>query len=438
MALTPVIDYRFPAGNPLVASRGPNIDTATRSGTRKNIGSTGLIETLADGVLGVDHDPTTLANLGLGVWGAHENLFLWSEDFSQSEWGKSNVTIGQNDTTSPDGEVTADAFIENTSNGTHRVSQSASFVSGSLYTLSVFAKKATRDFLHVTFGSATFDSNVSAVFNLATGTVVSTGVSAIASSIIPMIDDWYWCTVTGLATGTGSNNQFLAPSSSDSAQNYQGINGQRSAYLWGADVGLGDINNGPYVPTGAAAVTRNAEVATLTDMSLYNEAEGGIYAEVTVGSAGRAAQAGIVEIHDDATADNRHLIFDDAGAIDVTMFVDSGNVNVVDATLGKQLAAGVTSRIAYGYKLNDFAGVIDTETLVADTTAIVPVSIAEMVIGGPLASNMNIKRLILYNTRPTDAELVLLAANGPGGQHASLDFGNRSGVNVTRGLIVFS
>jgi len=52
-----------------------------------------------------------------------QNLFTYSEDFTQSAWIKTNSAITANATIAPDGALTADKYTETAVNGQHALGQ---------------------------------------------------------------------------------------------------------------------------------------------------------------------------------------------------------------------------------------------------------------------------------------------------------------------------
>ena len=126
-------------------------------------------------------------------------LSTQSELFSDASWLKLGASVS-NGFTSPDGTDNAYKIIENTSNGTHRISNSGSFVSGVTYTFSCFAKKGERDFIHIAASSST-TFGINSYFDLANG-VVGTNSSGTAS-IENYGNGWYRCSIVGISSNTG-------------------------------------------------------------------------------------------------------------------------------------------------------------------------------------------------------------------------------------------
>jgi hypothetical protein len=135
--------------------------------------------------------------------GTRRNQLNRSEEFANAYWTKNNSTIGQNFARDPWFGIQADALIETISTGIHNIqADTYSFVSGTSYTLSIYAKRlgsSTRN-LRLFFPSAQFAS-AAGVFDIVNGTVVS-GASPI--SIEDVGEGWYRCSITRTASSSGS------------------------------------------------------------------------------------------------------------------------------------------------------------------------------------------------------------------------------------------
>jgi hypothetical protein len=76
---------------------------------------------------------------GQTVAKAEENLMEYSQEFDRNAgWSKSRASIVADDTTAPDGTLTADKFIPNTESNRHHCREF--FTAGFLYAISIFAK----------------------------------------------------------------------------------------------------------------------------------------------------------------------------------------------------------------------------------------------------------------------------------------------------------
>jgi len=183
------------------------------------------------------------------------NLALRSEDVTNAAWTTSAVgTVAVADqTTAPDGLVTADLFREDTSTGNHYNSQSPS-VTNVAHTFSVFYKLAAGTRKIALYHAGTnvgrqFDAsgnNDAGAFNVPAG---GYGVETYGNG-------WFraWITTTP-AAGTASWRMWLVTSAN--VLNYTG-DGTSGFYVWGAQVEAGAVPSS-YIKTEGTTVTRNAD-----------------------------------------------------------------------------------------------------------------------------------------------------------------------------------
>jgi len=158
------------------------------------------------------------------------NLLTYSEIFSNVAWLKENSSITANTTTAPNGTLTADKLVENTSNSNHRTFQSYAAPSLGSYTYTCYAKQAGRTMFRI----AIFDGGTTktAFFNIANGTIFST--INCTSSITNVGDGWYRCTITATITSTSLQLQSWL-SLPDATTVYTG-DGTSGVFIWGAQL----------------------------------------------------------------------------------------------------------------------------------------------------------------------------------------------------------
>jgi hypothetical protein len=183
---------------------------------------------------------------------------LQSSSFDSVSWEKINASALANTTISPSGVSDAETFLGNGILGTHEVRQTISFINGTTYTFSVYAKKNTNNFLQLIAGSAAFGLNVWANFDLNSGVVGTVG-SAATARIENVGNGWYRCVITGAAsvTSTAFAVAFLIPSATSLRGESNTLT--TSVFLWGAQLEAGAYATS-YIPTSSASVTRNADV----------------------------------------------------------------------------------------------------------------------------------------------------------------------------------
>jgi hypothetical protein len=249
--IRPTLDLNFAATKRL----DPRI-AFTRTSTGTFVGSNGLIQTAVSGAARFDHNPTTGESLGLLVEETRTNHNTYSEQFDNAAWVKTRSSITSNTIVAPDGTLTGDKLVEDTTaSNTHQISQSASLTAGT-HTYSIFVKAGERSVLQAFRSNLNIDL-FTHTFNLSTGTASGAG-----ASIVSVGNDWYLCisTVTVNTTGSTGINFSINNGSTNS---YTG-DGTSGLFLWGAQVEAGSFPTS-YIPTTTATVTRAADVATLAN-----------------------------------------------------------------------------------------------------------------------------------------------------------------------------
>ena len=211
---------------------------------------------------------TRVASNGL-IEKVRTNLVSYSEQFDNASWTPLNgSTVAANTTANPlDGLMNADTLTVATVN----YSSIFCLVTGGVanYTLSIYAKKGTKDFLYIVDSSG---SAARAWFNLSNGSLgtVHSGYMATMTSVG---NGWYRCSLRS-TTATASN--YLQFGLSD-------VNGSPTpasagtAYIYGAQVELSDFGPTPYIPTTSTAVSVGplANIARIDYPTLGQSGAGG-------------------------------------------------------------------------------------------------------------------------------------------------------------------
>jgi len=208
------------------------------------------------------YNPTTVKNL-LGFTEAFDNaawtksssfvqtnLLTYSQDFDNAAWGKTNTTVTTNNAVSPDGTLTSDLVIANSTSGSHLVSQNFTPVSGTAYTLSGYFKAAGYNFcaLQITFGGL----NAFCSYNLSTGALTGVSGGGGVGTITAVGNGWYRCTLTATTTNTTLNPYNIRVEDDGDLGNWSG-NGFSGIAVWGAQLVQGAVA-GDYRRTDAAAL----------------------------------------------------------------------------------------------------------------------------------------------------------------------------------------
>ncbi len=242
---------------PLAGDLSLRRGTGSATFTRSTIGTfvdriDGLVKTAAI-------DAARFEQNGILIEGASDNLLSRSEEFDNAAWGKTRSSISANAVTAPDGAITADKLVEDsTASSTHLITRFIGSLTASQdHTFSFFAQKAGRDKIRVQLasggngGQADFDltaGTTSGLANLGTGTAVRASIT--------VIGDFFRCQLTVNSTNTSYNNSVLLRDAAGNAT-YNG-DGTSGIFLWGAQLEQLPFASS-YIKTVASTVTRTAD-----------------------------------------------------------------------------------------------------------------------------------------------------------------------------------
>jgi hypothetical protein len=193
--------------------------TFTRASSANRTNSSGNIELMATGVPRLSYMYGSCPALLLEP--QRTNLALWSEDFTQTAWTKTNSgTITANTTISPDGTQTADTL--NAGANSAQAQQALTGTSGAVYTVSIWVKRIT-----------------------GTGNVLLRAVEN-ADTLIAVTSDWQRFSATVTSTSTTIRIGVKLATSGDAVA------------IWGGQLEQGAYAT-TYIPTTSAAATRVAD-----------------------------------------------------------------------------------------------------------------------------------------------------------------------------------
>jgi hypothetical protein len=344
------------------------------------------------------------------------NLLLRSEELDNVIWSKTNATVTANSTTSPSGILNADKLVENTVNAQHYINQSF-LNSNSLFTYSIYAKKGERDFLFIN-AFATIPNNFtylpSAYFNLNNGTVGT--VSNCNAFIQNVGNGWYRCIIqcTSVFPQTSLNVSFynyIANTISNTTYLGDGTSG---IFLWGAQVEVGSYSTS-YIPTVAAAVTRNAETISKTGISsLIGQAEGTLFFDGVVNniqntftnilSTNKSTSLSTIVLT--KRASNNTFFFQ--------QFLGNGTTAHIPMSSANSFANGVRTKIAIRYKSGDFAMYINGNLEITSTSGFTNNGVkSELFLNDSVTffsfqESVSFNQVALYTNTLTNAELASL------------------------------
>ena len=375
----------------------------TRATTATRFNSAGLIESVASGVPRLDYYTSggTAGCPALLVEPSAQNLALQSEAFNTT-WSPTNITVSTNvtGTLSPAGGTTADKIIPTSGNLQHRVDQSITLTASGTYTFSVFAKADGYGFASLRIGSN------GAAFNLSNGNTgaISAGITARADNYG---GGWYRLSITGTSASGSVTFRINVESALQVAIDFAG-DGTSGILLYGAQLETGSVATS-YIPTTAAAVTRNADVVSLSGAvsGCIGQTQGTIYAEVDFRS---PTNAGAIIQLDSGDSTNR--VFIGAGAT-INIGCISGGSSYTLPVTGSYLTG--VNKIAVVYGSSNFTAYLNGVQIgsATPTAGTFPTNLlTQFNVGSRISAgvrgaflNDRIRAAALYTTRLTNSEL---------------------------------
>jgi hypothetical protein len=182
-------------------------------------------------------------------------------------------------------------------------------------------------------------------------------------------------------------------------------------------IGLPQLELGAFatsvIPTTTIALTRNADVATMTGTnfsSWYNAVEGTLFANFVPSIATSCAVLGIDS--GVSTSQDSILVQVLSGSTLTGRVRYPGTTDAAALALGS-LTANSQTKITFSYKTNDFAGTLNAAAVVTDTSgSVVPSPIRLFVGSNSFANTVNgtISRIAYYPTRLPNTTLQALTA----------------------------
>jgi len=319
-----------------------------------------------------DHDPTTGESLGLLVEESRTNYITNSTNFAASVLP---VTATLNFAVSPDNTVSATRH-QSASSDTGTIILSKSATPGEIYTLSVYAKRNS--------GSG----------NLKLLIYELPSVAATVQTFT-LTNEWQRFSITRTV---GANQTSIQCRIVGTPANYDNL-------YWGAQVEEGSFPTS-YIPTTGTALTRSADVASITGSnfsSWYNQGEGTVFVKgATNDIDGNTGWASFYQ----ASSPNNNRISVRQGP---TLITSAGT------TIGLSASSSPTpkeiQKISTAYKNDDFALYSTYSTPVLLSAGSLPVSVDTALFGGVEgtggAFNLNgtIARLTYFPDRLEDSVL---------------------------------
>lgn len=354
--------------------------TFTRSGTTATrVNASGYIESVAADAPRFDFGPVTLTCKGLLIEETRQNILTNSETFGTG-WTKEKSTVTANQVVSPRNVQDATIFADDATTGIHAVYQTKSGLTASApFALSCFVKKGSVRYVAVGIYVNATTNNCGVGVDLDTNTITGVGgnapgYTASDAKIEVFKDGWVRVSVVCVTPVTTSFPAIIhrqtAYTGSGTAllQSYAGSTNNFS-YIWGAQYEAGAFATS-YIPTTTTALTRNADVATITGnnfSSFWQAGKGGVLVRAIPSTV-----SGIRPLiqFDDNTANE--IIALRGNTTNPELYIVDGGTPQAQIDAGT-IAANTAYSLTGWWQTNDCKARKDSGSVVTDTTATIPI-----------------------------------------------------------------
>ena len=390
----------------VLPANGDGDFTHSRGSTATRVNKDGLIESVATNVPRLDYPlingvvqdcPASLLEP------SRTNGLQRTEEFDNSYWNKSLISVTANDSVSPDGSQNADKIVSGNSTGNHFFRRTSLTYSATDNTFSIFAKFT--DDLFEQFHIIIYDgSNHSAYFDVKNGSVISAD-SGVTASMINYGSGWYRCIAT-YQTASTSIGQIKVELGSTSTITGDGSSGM---LFWGMMWEVGSYATS-YIPwDGSGTTTRSADVCNGSGTSAeFNDSEGVLFAEVAALADDGTSRR--LSISDGSNNNQVSLIYGASNQISPAIysggsFQMGGNYTLSDQT--------DTIKVAIKYNANDAALWVNGFEVITDTSITTPIGLNQVRFeygGGSNDFYGKVKQLIVFNKALSDSELQTLTS----------------------------
>jgi hypothetical protein len=391
----------------------------TRATTATRFNSAGFIESVASGVPRLDYYTSggTAGCPALLVEASGSNGILNSQDTTTSWVLGANLSSGYTDVIGVSGNnltvAVSGSGLGSDAGVLRRTPNNVALASGSTYTLSFFLKKTGAHtiggYYAVITGAAS--GNLGGGFDVSgsfsSGSIFNTaGTTSRIRRVERFGTDVFRCSETFTMTASGTLTQLgLGPTTAVNNAAHPAV-GLGIAFA-APQIELGAIPTS-FIPTTAAAVTRNADVINLTGSvsGCIGQTEGTIYAEVNLMA--NAAERRIISVTSGSEA-QRIIIW----TLGTTLFVSfnaATSINLGAFPIGAlKIAVGYTiSGGSTTYSISTNGAAVTTGTAAAGPTGLNQINLGTSATG-TLGLNDRIRSASIYTSRLSNAELIALS-----------------------------
>lgn len=314
--------------------------------------------------------------------GARTNMCLQSNTFNNASWTSTLGTLTQN-TTGPDGAVSAWTATDNSAVAFLSVSQLLTIVNTTTYAHSIFVQKTSGATVFPVFevGQGDGINYFGAVINTNTGVITAaTGGAYVAPTSVSAhsIGDFWRVIIVGTSNGVTCRFSFY-PAASSNGTTVGAASLTGSAVIYGAQLEAAAFAS-TYIPTTTVAVARNSDKDAYVATGNISPTAGTLVMTVQGIPATSNIATVLFDAQANAAADYIQLGVTTGGVGNVTLA--SGGVLQVNTNGTTDLRGTTKRKIAITWQANEVKLYVDgVQEGATDTSATMPVDLTSMTVG---------------------------------------------------------
>ena len=358
----------------------------TRDSIATRVNKEGLIEVVGKDQPRIDY--TDSADGVLLLEPSRTNSLVQSNKFDTT-WTLSNISVLGNQT-GVGGSVDAWKLNANSGSGEKKIYVGAS--SGT-QSLSVYAKKGTRDYLYLRGVTGNFNKRV--FFNLSNGLIETN--ESVSAEIFNMGNGWYRC--NAVFNQDGGYEFQIGIAENDNAPSYTD-DGTGNIYIQYAQAEVGSYPTS-YIPTSGSTVPRAAETANGSGNSeVFNDSEGVLFLNINTSD---TSAVPVISLSNGSVSNEIEFAYYGTNQWNFILRVSGGTPNVIGT-----VNASDFSKFSVSYTATDFKVYLNG-FLIGSNTLPSPLSgLNTLDFNFPSGSNPfygKTKEIGYYDTALTDEEL---------------------------------
>ncbi len=366
--------------------------TFTRTSSATHMGPDGLIKIAAANSPRFDHSYNSatgeIESLGLLIEEARANSVRRSQELDESSvWSRTNVGITTNATIAPDGNLSAEKLIDDTSVNTQhwlRI-RCTGITTNTFVTASTFFKfdptnLSARGLSLVVTDAETGGSTYSSIKIKTDGTftVPTPNFPNTTGGLTPLSNGWYRAHVTFTNANISELSLRLQLIQDSNNSVFYTGDGSSGVFVWGAQLEVGSFPTS-YIPTTASAVTRtvdNARIVGTNFSSWFNPNEGTLFASAISPFSGTRSFVGVTAVNNPSNFGNSR--------VDIRYLQSTTSASFFNNQLSIQRTSGFllnNPKFITSYKLNNTAFGVNGDIISSSATVTPQADINTLQIG---------------------------------------------------------